>query len=407
MPLLQATEIERVFREEYGRAVAVLVRVFGDIDMAEEAVQEAFTTAVQRWPSVGLPPSPAGWIITTARNRALDRLRREASREDRHAQAALLHAREETTEEDVVRDDRLRLIFTCCHPALAIGAQVALTLRLVGGLTTAEIARAFLVPEPTMAQRLVRAKGKIRDARIPYRIPQEADLPERLLAVLAVVYLIFNEGYAASSGDRLIRDDLCAEAIRLGRLLAALMPDEPEVLGLLALMLLIESRRAARMTAEGDMVLLASQVRSLWDRRLIAEGHALVRRCLRRNLPGPYQIQAAINAVHGDAPSPEATDWLQILTLYDQLLALAPSSVVALHRAVAVAEVDGPGAALALVDDLRLDHYYLWHAIRAELLRRMGREDEAVLAYDAAIARVGNAAERDFLQRTRQALIRA
>jgi RNA polymerase sigma-70 factor (ECF subfamily) len=284
---------------------------------------------------------------------------------------------------------------------------VALTLRLVGGLTTAEIARAFLVPEPTMAQRLVRAKGKIRDARIPYRIPQEADLPERLLAVLAVVYLIFNEGYAASSGDRLIRDDLCAEAIRLGRLLAALMPDEPEVLGLLALMLLIESRRAARMTAEGDMVLLASQVRSLWDRRLIAEGHALVRRCLRRNLPGPYQIQAAINAVHGDAPSPEATDWLQILTLYDQLLALAPSPVVALHRAVAVAEVDGPGAALALVDDLRLDHYYLWHAIRAELLRRMGREDEAVLAYDAAIARVGNAAERDFLQRTRQALIRA
>jgi RNA polymerase sigma-70 factor (ECF subfamily) len=407
MPLLQATEIERVFREEYGRAVAVLVRVFGDIDMAEESVQEAFTTAVQRWPSVGLPPSPAGWIITTARNRALDRLRREASREDRHAQAALLHAREETTEEDVVRDDRLRLIFTCCHPALAIGAQVALTLRLVGGLTTAEIARAFLVPEPTMAQRLVRAKGKIRDARIPYRIPQEADLPERLLAVLAVVYLIFNEGYAASSGDRLIRDDLCAEAIRLGRLLAALMPDEPEVLGLLALMLLIESRRAARMTAEGDMVLLASQVRSLWDRRLIAEGHALVRRCLRRNLPGPYQIQAAINAVHGDAPSPEATDWLQILTLYDQLLALAPSPVVALHRAVAVAEVDGPGAALALVDDLRLDHYYLWHAIRAELLRRMGREDEAVLAYDAAIARVGNAAERDFLQRTRQALIHA
>jgi RNA polymerase sigma-70 factor (ECF subfamily) len=407
MPLLQATEIERVFREEYGRAVAVLVRVFGDIDMAEESVQEAFTTAVQRWPSVGLPPSPAGWIITTARNRALDRLRREASREDRHAQAALLHAREETTEEDVVRDDRLRLIFTCCHPALAIGAQVALTLRLVGGLTTAEIARAFLVPEPTMAQRLVRAKGKIRDARIPYRIPQEADLPERLLAVLAVVYLIFNEGYAASSGDRLIRDDLCAEAIRLGRLLAALMPDEPEVLGLLALMLLIESRRAARMTAEGDMVLLASQVRSLWDRRLIAEGHALVRRCLRRNLPGPYQIQAAINAVHGDAPSPEATDWPQILTLYDQLLALAPSPVVALHRAVAVAEVDGPGAALALVDDLRLDHYYLWHAIRAELLRRMGREDEAVLAYDAAIARVGNAAERDFLQRTRQALIRA
>jgi RNA polymerase sigma-70 factor (ECF subfamily) len=407
VPSLEASEIERVFTEEYGRAVAVLVRVFGDVDVAEEAVQDAFTTAVQRWPSTGLPPSPAGWIVTTARNRAIDRLRREASRQDRHAQAALLHARDEPTEEGAVRDDRLRLIFTCCHPALATGVQVALTLRLLGGLTTAEIARAFLVPEPTMAQRLVRAKGKIRDARIPYRVPDEADLPDRLRAVLAVVYLIFNEGYTASAGDRLLREDLCAEAIRLGRLLAELMPDEPEVMGLLALMLLIESRRAARTTPGGDLVLLADQDRARWDRGLIAEGQAIVRRCLRRNQPGPYQIQAAINAVHSDAPAAAATDWSQILQLYDQLLSLAPSPVVALHRAVAVAEVSGPDAALALVDGLDLDGYHLFHAIRADLLRRQGRNAEAALAYEAAIARTENAAEREFLRRSRQALSRA
>jgi RNA polymerase sigma-70 factor (ECF subfamily) len=399
-----AAEIEQVFRDEYGRSVAVLIRHFGDIDMAEEAVQDAFAEAVRRWPESGLPPSPAGWIITTARNRAIDRLRREASRDERHAQAALIHARDMPAEEGPVRDDRLRLIFTCCHPALARPTQVALTLRLLGGLTTLEIARAFFVSESTMAQRIVRAKGKIRAARIPYRIPREADLPDRLTSVLAVIYLIFNEGYQARSGDRLVREDLCAEAIRLGRLLAELMPDEPEVKGLLALMLLTESRRDARTGPAGDLVLLSDQDRSRWDRDLIAEGQAIVRECLRRNRPGPYQVQAAINAVHSDAPTPAATDWRQILALYDQLMAIAPSPVVALNRAVAVAEVDGPEVALTAMNGLDLDGYHVFHAVRADLLKRLGRNADAVQAYDRAMTLTENAAEREFFRGRRDAL---
>lgn len=396
---MTATDVEAVFRAEYGRAVAVLVRFLGDIDLAEEAVQDAFATALRRWPETGVPPSPAGWIITTARNRAVDRLRREATRTERHAQAALLHTADAPPEEGPVRDDRLRLIFTCCHPALAVQAQVALTLRLLGGLSTAQIARAFLVPEPTMAQRLVRAKAKIRNAGIPYRVPRDADLPDRLAGVLAVVYLVFNQGHEGEAG-------LCAEAVRLGRLLAELMPDEPEVTGLLALMLLVESRRPARQDDAGELVPLPEQDRGRWDRELTAEGQSLVRRCLRLGRPGPYQIQAAIQAVHSDAPTSQATDWYQIRQLYDHLLAIAPSPVVALNRAVAVAGIDGPAPALDLVDALDLDGYHVFHAVRADLLRRLGRHTEAVREYESALALAENPAERAYLERRRRELVR-
>lgn len=404
MPALPSHEIERVFREEYGRAVSVLTRLCGDIDAAEEAVQDAFATAVERWPSSGLPPSPVGWIITTARNRAIDRARRESTREQRYARAELHITHDDSAEEGPVRDDQLRLMFTCCHPALATEVQVALTLRLIGGLTTAEIARAFLVPEVTMAQRLVRAKGKIRDARIPYRVPTATELPARLQAVLAVVYLVFNEGYLPTSTDTIVREDLCREAIRLGRLLMDLMPNEREVVGLLALMLLIESRRGARTAADNTLLLLADQDRSLWNRALIAEGQEMVRRLLRINQPGQYQIQAAINAVHSDAMTTGATDWRQIVQLYDKQMTIAGSPVVALNRAVAVAEVNGPAAALVLVDRLALDDYYLFHAIRADLLRRLGRETDAAAEYDLAAHLTENATERAFLLRRRDSI---
>ena len=394
---VDAAAIDRLFREESGRCLATLIRAFGDIDIAEDAVQDAFAIALRKWPIDGLPPNPGGWITTAARRCAIDRLRRESRGRDLLDEVAMLSSSKEDDgrPEAVakVQDDRLRLIFTCCNPALSTEAQVALTLRLLGGLTTEEVARAFLVAEPTMAQRLARAKRKIKAARIPYRVPQDHELPERLRPVLAVVYLIYNAGLASPA-----EPSLCLEGIRLARILAALMPDQPEIAGLQALLLFTESRRSSRTAADGSLVLLGEQDRTRWDRTLIEEGRAIVRACLRLNQPGAYQLQAVINAVHADAATVEDTDWSQIVTLYDQLFAIAPTPVVALNRAIAIGEVLGAAAALVLVDELDLENYHPFHAARADLLRRLGRQGEASVAYERAADLAPTDADRDFLR---------
>ena len=395
--MLDGDEIGRIFREESGRSLAALIHTFGDIDVAEDAVQEAFAVALGKWPRDGVPPNPGGWITTTARNHAIDRLRRESRGRELLSEVAVLSPGGDDPgmpqEVGPLPDDRLRLIFTCCHPALSTQAQMALTLRLLGGLSTAQVARSFLVTEATMARRLVRAKHKIKAAKIPYRVPEAHELPDRLRPVLAVVYLIYNAGLSGPA-----EPDFCAEAIRLARILAALMPDEPEVTGLLALLLLTESRRASRTRADGSLALLGEQDRTQWDRALIQEGQAILRHRLRRNQPGPYQLQAAINAVHADAATVQETDWSQIVALYDQLLGVAPTPVVALNRAIAIGELQGPAAALPLVEELDLDSYYPFHATRADLLRRLGRHREAAAAYQRAAAMAPTEAEREFLR---------
>lgn len=395
-----ATVVERVFRDAYGQAVATLVRIFGDIELAEDAVQDAFVVASERWRTGGIPPNPAGWIVTTARNRAIDDLRRAARGRQLHEQLGAVASpsadpSDDWEEDGPVDDDRLRLIFTCCHPALRTEHQVALTLRLLGGLTVDEVARSFLVSESAMAKRLVRARYKIKAAKIPYRVPDEADLPVRLRSVLSVLYLIYNTGV-----DDPARASLRGEAIRLARALAALMPDEPEAAGLLALMLLSESRAPAR-TLEGALVLLRDQDRTRWDRTMIEEGHAIVRACIRHNRPGPYQLQAAIQAIHCAADTFESTDWPRIVGLYDHLFLLMPTPVVALNRAIAIGEVEGPGAALAALDAIApdLDDYHLMHAARGSALRRLGRREAAKVAYQRAARLAVTETDRRFLAR--------
>lgn len=400
--------VTRAHQQEWARVVAALTRRFGDLDIAEEAAAEAFATAVERWPADGVPPNPGGWLTTTANRKAIDRIRRESRRDDKQKEARFLYDDEPPEPTGAIDDERLRLIFTCCHPALAMPTRVALTLRMVGGLTVPEIARAFLVRETAMEQRITRAKAKIRQARIPYRVPSAEDLPVRVSGVLAVLFLVFNEGYLATgAGTDPIRKEITAEAIRLTRLVHALLPGDGEVAGLLALMLLTEARRTARVSASGELVLLGEQDRGSWDTALIAEGHRLVRRRLASGVaPGRYQVLAAINAVHTSARDVRDTAWDQIVALYDQLVRLDPSPIVALNRAIAVAEMDGPEVALATVDRLteKLSGYHAFHATRADLLRRTGRSGESRAAYDQAIGLAGNTAEVAYLSRRRDQL---